>query len=101
MYSASDNCLKLAGTALLSHVQLYSVMFSKAAPLSVNADQKRELEALVRNGFPGRKWRYVAAGHQGVPNQSIAQQLNVSRPTTLVLRAAFSRDGMTEPERMP
>jgi hypothetical protein len=33
--------------------------------------------------------------HEGVANQSIALQLNLSRPTVLALRAAFARDGMT------
>ena len=32
--------------------------------------------------------------HEGVANHSIAQQLNLSRPTVLSLRTAFGRDGM-------
>src|SRR5579859_7856293 len=73
-------------------------MFTTAAALAVNADQKRELEALVRNGNSSQKvalrCRLVLLAHQGVANQSIAQQLNVSRPTVLALRAAFAKDGM-------
>jgi transposase len=73
-------------------------MFSTAAPLAVNADQKQELEALVRNGNSSQKvalrCRLLLLAHQGVANQSIARQLNVSRPTILALRAAFSRAGM-------
>src|SRR5215831_18113754 len=73
-------------------------MFSRAAALAVNADQKKELEALVRNGNSSQKvalrCRLLLLAHQGVANQSIAQQLNVSRPTVLALRAAFAKDGM-------
>jgi transposase len=64
----------------------------------VNPDQKRELEALVRNGNSSQKvalrCRLLLLAHQGVANQAIAQQLNVSRPTVLALRAAFVKDGM-------
>jgi transposase len=74
-------------------------MFSRAAALAVNADQKKELEALVRNGNSSQKvalrCRLLLLAHQGIANQSIAQQLNVSRPTVLALRAAFAKDGMT------
>ena len=73
-------------------------MFTRAAPLAMNADQKQELEALVRNGNSSqrvaRRCRLLLLAHQGVANQSIAQQLNVSRPTILALRAAFTREGM-------
>ena len=73
-------------------------MFTRAAPLAMNADQKQELEALLRNGNSSqrvaRRCSLLLLAHQGVANQSIAQQLNVSRPTILALRAAFTRDGM-------
>ena len=73
-------------------------MFPTAAPLAMNADQKQELEALVRNGNSPQKValrsRLLLLAQQGVANQSIAQQLSVSRPTILALRAAFARDGM-------
>src|SRR5438874_2272506 len=46
-----------------------------------------------------KRLRYAAAfllpAHQGLANQAIAQQLGVSRPTILALRAAFARHGMT------
>jgi transposase len=74
-------------------------MFAQAAPLAVSAAQKRELEALVRNGNSPQKValrsRLVLLAHEGVANRSIAQQLKVSRPTILALRAAFSKDGMS------
>ena len=73
-------------------------MFTIAAPLAVTADQKQQLEALLRNGNTSQKvalrCRLLLLAHQGVANQSIARQLNVSRPTILALRAAFTRDGM-------
>src|SRR5437588_112500 len=73
-------------------------MFSAAAPLVVSAEQKRELERLVRNGnCPQRialRCRLLLLAQQGVANQSIADQLNVSRPTVLALRAAFAKTGM-------
>lgn len=73
-------------------------MFTTAAPLAVSADQKQALETLVRNGnSPQRvalRCRLLLLAHQGVANQSIARQLNISRPTILALRAAFATDGM-------
>jgi transposase/biotin operon repressor len=73
-------------------------MFTTAPPLAVNADQKRELEALARSGNSSQKvalrCRLLLLAHQGIANQSIAQQLNVSRPTIVALRAAFASDGM-------
>ncbi len=60
--------------------------------------QKLELEALVRNGStPQRvaiRSRLLLLAHQGVANQSIAEQLRLSRPTVLGLRQAFARIGM-------
>jgi transposase/DNA-binding CsgD family transcriptional regulator len=67
-----------------------------ALPLS-NA-QKAELEALIRNGNTPQKLalrcRLLLLAHQGVANQSIAEQLNLSRPTILALRAAFAKNGL-------
>lgn len=73
-------------------------MFTKATPLAVNAGQKQELEALVRNGNSSQKvalrCRVLLLAHQGVAHRSIARQLSVSRPTILALRSSFARDGM-------
>ena len=73
-------------------------MFTTAAPLAVNADQKQALEALARNGNSSQKvalrCRLVLLAHQGVANQAIARQLNLSRPTIVALRTAFARNGM-------
>jgi hypothetical protein len=73
-------------------------MFARAAPLVMNDEQKHELEALVRNGNSSQKvalrYRLLLLAHQGTANQSIARQLDVSRPTISALRAAFLRDGI-------
>ena len=73
-------------------------MFTTAAPLVLNEVQKKELEALVRNGNSSQKValraRLLLLAQQGVANRSIAQQMKVSRPTVLSLRTAFARKGM-------
>jgi len=73
-------------------------MFAPAQALSVSPDQKSELEALVRNGNTSQKTairgRMILMAHAGIANQSIADQLNLSRPTVLALRAAFAKDGI-------
>ncbi len=73
-------------------------MFRTATPLAVSRDQKRELELLVRNGNCPQKialrCKIVLLAHEGVANASIAEQLKISRPTVLALRAAFAKDGM-------
>jgi transposase len=74
-------------------------MFKTAAPLTVSADQKRELELIIRSGNSPQKMvlrcKIVLLAHAGVANASIADQLKISRPTVLALRAAFCKDGMT------
>src|SRR6185436_13046634 len=72
--------------------------FSAAAPLRVTDNQKRELELLVRNGNSSQRialrCKILLLAHQGVANAGIADQLKVSRPTVLALRAAFAKDGL-------
>ena len=73
-------------------------MFSAAAPLAVTADQKRELELLVRNGNSPQKvalrCKILLLANQGVANSTIADELKISRPTVLALRAAFANEGL-------
>jgi len=73
-------------------------MFTSAAPLAVTAGQKRELETLIHSGnTPQRvalRCRLLLLAQKGVANHAIAQELNVSRPTILALRAAFAKEGM-------
>jgi transposase len=73
-------------------------MFQAAAPLAVSADQKRALERLVQSGSSPQKialrCKVVLLAHAGVANASIADELEISRPTVLALRAAFGKEGM-------
>ncbi len=65
----------------------------------MSAGQQREIERLVRSGNSPRKvalrGRLLLLAHQAMPNRSIAAQQNISRPTVLVVRAAFVKDGLT------
>lgn len=74
-------------------------MFTTAAALAVTDEQKRELERLARNGNSPQKvalrCKVLLLAHQGVANSSIADQLRLSRPTVLALRAAFAKSGLT------
>ena len=60
--------------------------------------QRSELEGLVRNGSTPQKvalrCRLLLLAHEGVANQSIAEQLSLSRPTVLALRDAFEKNGV-------
>jgi len=73
-------------------------MPNPAAALALSDDQKAELDTLIRNGnTPQRvalRCRLLLLAHEGVANQSIAQQLSLSRPTILALRNAFAHDGI-------
>jgi transposase len=69
-----------------------------AAAVALSEDQKQELGLLVRNGNTSQKvalrCRLLLLASEGIANQSIAEQLNLSRPTILALRAAFAKDGI-------
>src|SRR5689334_2973716 len=69
-----------------------------APALSLSAAQKSELQGLVRSGNTPQKvalrCRLLLLAHEGVPNQSIAEQLGLSRPTVLALRDAFAKTGL-------
>ena len=73
-------------------------MFDTAAALVLKEAQKLQLEALARAGSTpqkmARKCRVILLASQGVSNYSIAQQTELSRPTVLATRAAFSQQGM-------
>lgn len=74
-------------------------MFAPAPQLALSQLQKSQLDALLRNGKTPQKvasrCRIVLLAHQGLSNRSIAQQLKVSRPTVIALRAAFAQQGLT------
>ena len=73
-------------------------MRASAPALYLSVGQKSELEGLVRNGATPQKvahrCRLLLLAHAGVANQSIAEQLNLSRPTVVALRGAFAKDGI-------
>jgi len=62
-----------------------------AAALALSEDQKFELDTLLRNGNTPQKVALrcglLLLAHEGVTNQTIARQLNLSRPTILAARA--------------
>jgi transposase/DNA-binding CsgD family transcriptional regulator len=74
-------------------------MPSPAPALALSASQKAELEGLVRSGGTPQKMalrcRLLLLAHEGVANQSIAEQLRLSRPTVLALRDAFAKNGLS------
>jgi transposase/DNA-binding CsgD family transcriptional regulator len=81
-------------------------MFVRAAALTVEEEQRRQLESLVRAGSTPqktvRKCQVVLLAGQGVSNHSIAQQTGLSRPTVLATRTAFSKrgvEGLSEPHK--
>jgi putative transposase len=73
-------------------------MPNTAAAIALSVDQKQELGLLVRNGNTPQKvalrCRLLLLAGEGIANQSIAEQLNLSRPTILALRAAFAKGGI-------
>jgi transposase len=73
-------------------------MPGSAPALALSPDQKSELEGLVRSGGTPQKvalrCRLLLLAHEGIANQSIAEQLCLSRPTVLALRQAFAKDGL-------
>ena len=73
-------------------------MFTPATPLSVDASQKLVLESLARAGTTpqsvARKCEVILLASAGVPNNSIAQQTGLSRPTVIAARTAFGRGGV-------
>lgn len=73
-------------------------MFTPAAALALDDLQRRELESLVRAGTTpqrvARKCQVILLASQGVANHAIAQQMGLSRPTVLAVRAAFAAQGI-------
>ena len=73
-------------------------MPNSAAAIALSKEQKLEINTLIRNGNTPQKvalrCRLFLLAHEGVANQSIARQLNLSRPTILALRAAFAKKGI-------
>lgn len=73
-------------------------MFSPASALPLDAPQKQALEAMARAGrtsqMLARKCKAILLASQGLPNNGIAQQTGLSRPTVIATRSAFVRGGV-------
>jgi transposase len=73
-------------------------VFPRAVALAVDDAQRRELEGLVRAGTTpqriARTCRVILLASEGVSNHAIAQQIGLTRPTILAVRAAFALRGM-------
>jgi len=73
-------------------------MFTPAAALALTPAQKQLLELLARAGTTpqllARKCRVLLLASAAVPNNAIAQQTGLSRPTVVATRAAFVLKGV-------
>ena len=73
-------------------------MFTPAAALALTPPQKQLLESLARAGTTpqllARKCRVLLLASAAVPNNAIAQQTGLSRPTVVATRAAFVLKGV-------
>ena len=73
-------------------------MFTPAAAIDLDERQRHELEKLVRAGTTtqrlARRCQVILLAAQGEPNQAIARQVGVSRPTVLALRTRFRAGGV-------
>jgi transposase len=73
-------------------------MFTPATALSLNPTQKDRLESLVRAGGTPQKLAHkcevILLAAEGMPNNAIAQQVGMSRPTVIATRVAFAHGGV-------
>jgi transposase len=73
-------------------------MFKKASPQCVDANQRKRLEALVRGRKTEQKValraRIILMAMQGMSNNGIAHELEISRPTVLLWRVRFRNFGV-------
>lgn len=73
-------------------------MFAPAVALALDASQTQVLESLARAGSTpqklARKCEVILLSSRGVPNNAIAKQIGLSRPTVIATRAAFERGGV-------
>src|SRR5260370_12150943 len=73
-------------------------MFTPAAALTLTPPQKQLVESLARAGTTpqllARKCRLILLASAAVPNNAIAQQTGLSRPTLVASRAAFALQGL-------
>ena len=73
-------------------------MFTPASRLSIDENQRKRLQFLIRSGKTPQKIalraRIILAAAEGTPNNAIAAQLLTSRPTVLLWRQRFARLGV-------
>jgi transposase len=73
-------------------------MFAPAAALAVSSAQRQVLESLARAGTTpqllAQKCRVILLASEAVPNNAIAQQTGLSRPTVVATRSAFALGGL-------
>jgi transposase len=73
-------------------------MFTPAAPLQVDENQRKRLQLLAQSGRTPQKValraRIVLLAGEGRPNHAIAVQLKVSRPTVILWRQRFATGGV-------
>jgi transposase len=73
-------------------------MFEPARSLTLDANQRRRLEFLVRAGNTPQKLvqraRIILLAAAGRPNAAIAREVGMSRPTVLLWRERFARGGV-------
>lgn len=73
-------------------------MFTAADALPVDSAQKQVLESLARAGstpqLVARKCKAILLASEGTPNNAIARQTGLSRPTVIATRATFVDGGV-------
>jgi transposase len=73
-------------------------MFAAATALKLNSAQKQALELLARAGSTpqllARKCQAILLASEAVPNNAIAKQTGLSRPTVIAIRSIFERSGV-------
>ena len=73
-------------------------MFTPAPPLPLHPPQRSLLESLARAGSTpqsvAHKCKVILLASEGVPNNLIARQTGLSRPTVIATRAAFTSGGV-------
>lgn len=73
-------------------------MFTPAVALPVDSAQKRVLESLARAGstpqLVARKCQAILLASEGTPNNAIAEETGLSRPTVIAARASFMSGGV-------
>lgn len=80
-------------------------MFRAAEALPINSAQKQVLKSLTRAGstpqLVARKCEAILLASEGIPNNAIARQTGLSRPTVIATRATFMGGGVEAIRRRP